>query len=134
MRRDHLAAVFRQYNPNPAGKQVGDCVIRALSKALRQDWETTFAQLALEGFYLGDMPSANRVWGSYLKRKGYYRSVIPDDCPECYTVKDFCRDHPDGIYILAIHGHVVCVEDGCYHDTWDCGDELPVCYWERKEG
>jgi hypothetical protein len=29
---------------------------------------------------------------------------------------------------------VVCVENGCYHDTWDCGDELPVCYWERKEG
>jgi hypothetical protein len=29
---------------------------------------------------------------------------------------------------------VVCVENGCYHDTWDSGDELPVYYWERKEG
>lgn len=124
--------MFRKINVNPTGKQVGDCTVRAISTALGQDWEETYTALALEGFCLCDMPSANRVWGSYLKRLGYRRQIIPDDCPDCYTVADFCRDHPNGTYILTIHGHVVCVKDGDHFDTWDSGGEIPIYYWERK--
>jgi hypothetical protein len=79
------------------------------------------------------MPSANHVWGKYLRNKGFERKVIPDSCPDCYTVKDFCDDHPKGTYILAISGHVVTVIDGAYYDTWDSGDEIPIYYWQRKE-
>lgn len=124
---------YQNYNPNPLKKQIGDCTVRAISKALHQDWESTYSGLALEGFRLCDMPSANHVWGAYLKRKGFNRYIIPETCPDCYTVKDFCRDHPNGIFILAIHGHVVAVEDGIYYDSWDSGDEIPVYYWQRKE-
>ncbi|MBO5701379.1 MAG: hypothetical protein J6S71_02965 [Clostridia bacterium] len=124
--------MFKKFNANPTGKQVGDCTIRAISTALGKDWEETYAEIVFEGFCLCDMPSANRVWGSYLKRLGYRRQIIPDDCPDCYTVADFCRDHPHGTYILAIHGHVVCAKDGDYYDTWDSGDEIPIYYWERK--
>jgi hypothetical protein len=28
---------------------------------------------------------------------------------------------------------VVAVVDGDYYDTWDCGDEVPVYYFEREE-
>ena len=35
------------YNPNPLGKDTGDCVIRAISKALDYDWEKTYTELAL---------------------------------------------------------------------------------------
>ena len=125
--------MFQLYNPNPMKKQIGDCTVRAISKALNQDWESTYSGLALEGFWLCDMPSANHVFGAYLKRKGFKRYVIPDECPDCYTVKDFCRDHPVGTFILAIHGHVVAVEDGRYYDGWDSGDEIPIYYWKRKE-
>lgn len=31
----------------------------------------------------------------------------------------------------GIDGHVVCVQDGFYWDTWDSGQEIPVYYWER---
>lgn len=107
--------------------------MRAISKALGQDWETTYAELALMGFCLCDMPSANHVWGAYLKSKGFARRIIPDECPDCYTVEDFCRDNPEGTYILAINGHVVCVCDGSYYDTWDSGHEIPIYYWKRKD-
>lgn len=30
--------MWRQYNPNPKGLLVGDCVIRAISKALGMTW------------------------------------------------------------------------------------------------
>ena len=82
---------------------------------------------------LNDMPSANYVWSSYLQSKGFERTVIPNTCPSCYTVKDFCIDYPKGLYMLAIGNHVVAVEDGNYYDTWDSGDEIPMFYWQKKE-
>ena len=124
---------WKPYNPNPGGNRVGDCTVRALCKATGKDWEPTFCALSLEGFMRRDMPSANHVWGAYLKRHGFRRNVIPNDCPDCYTVADFCRDHPKGLFVLAISGHVVAVEDGNWYDTWDSGAEVPIYYWTREE-
>lgn len=124
---------WKQYNANPKGKQVGDCTVRAISKATEQPWEDAYSGIALQGFLLADMPSANNVWGSYLKRKGFRRRMIPDSCPDCYTVEDFCRDHPIGTFIVALHGHVVAVKNGDYYDTWQSGNETPLYYFEREE-
>lgn len=122
---------FEMYNPNPRNRRVGDCVVRAISKALGQSWDETFAGVCLKAFELSDMPSANNVWGAYLRDKGFTRRILPDDCVECYTVEDFARDHPYGTYILAIAGHVVCVQDGVIYDTWDSRGEVPIYYWEH---
>ena len=123
--------MYIKYNINPQGKNVGDCTIRAISKALNQSWEETYTGIAVEGFVLCDMPSANHVWGAYLRSKGFTRKIIPDSCPMDYSVRDFADDHPHGTYILALSGHVVAVADGDHYDTWDSGDETPVYYWER---
>lgn len=122
---------FVRHNQNPDGRNVGDCTIRALSLALGQSWEQTYIELALQGFLMGDMPSANSVWGAYLRGKGFTRHVIPDACPDCYTVEEFAEEHPIGTYILALSGHVVCVQDGNYIDTWDSGREIPLYYWMK---
>lgn len=37
----------------------------------------------------------------------------------------------DGIYVLALQGHVVCVIDGVYYDSWDSGREVPLYYWQK---
>lgn len=55
--------MFSFYNPNPTGKNVGDCAVRALSKALGQDWLVTYLGICIQGALAGDMPSANAVWG-----------------------------------------------------------------------
>lgn len=81
---------------------------------------------------MGDMPSSNSVWGAYLYRHGFRRDIILNSCPDCYTVIDFCMDHPYGLYILATGTHVVAVENGNYYDSWDSGDEIPIYYWQRK--
>ena len=119
------------YNPNPTGKRVGDCTVRAISKALGQSWECTYTGLSLQGFLLGDMPSANATWGAYLRANGFARRIVPDSCPDCYTVRDFAADHPHGTYILSLASHVVCLIDGDVYDTWDSQDETPLYYWER---
>ena len=125
--------MFMKYNPNPHGNRVGDCTIRAISCVLGQDWDTTFLGLIIEGFITKDMPSANNVWGAYLRYKGFERHIIPNDCPDCYTVADFCKDYPEGTYLLALQSHVVAVKDGNWYDTWDSRNEVPIYYWHRKE-
>ena len=78
------------------------------------------------------MPSSNAVWGAYLKKQGFRRGLVRDDCPECYTVADFAREHPDGTYILALSGHAVCVKDGQLFDSWDSSSETPLYFWTKE--
>lgn len=125
--------MFVYYNPNPVGRHVGDCSVRAISKALDTDWETAYALISLNGYSMGDMPSSDSVWGALLRQRGFYREAIPNTCPDCYTVEDFCQDHPHGAYVLGFGGHVATVVDGDIFDTWDSSKEIPVYYWYRKD-
>lgn len=125
--------MYVEMNKNPHKKTVGDCVIRAISMVEDEDWDDTFIELMLKCFSLKDIPSSNNAWGSYLHDLGYTRHIIPDTCPDCYTIRDFAQDHPSGAYILATGSHVVAVVDGDYYDTWDSGDEVPIYYFEREE-
>jgi len=74
------------------------------------------------------MPSANVVWISFLQDMGFRKHIIPNNCPSCYTIQDFCNDHPKGLYVVGTGTHVVAVLNGRYYDSWDSGDEIPVFY------
>lgn len=125
-------SLYQTYNPNPKKSRVGDCTVRAICKATGKEWNEVYCALSAYGLDCKDMPSANHVWGKYLRGQGFRRHIIDDDI-EGYTVADFCRDHPKGTYILAIDGHVVCAADGLYYDSWDSGQEIPVFYWTRGD-
>ena len=43
--------MFVFYNPNPAEKEVGDCVIRAIAKALDKSWKEQICSLTLKSQY-----------------------------------------------------------------------------------
>ena len=120
-------------NPNPYGSYVGDCVIRAISIATNQSWDYVYLTVCIQGFMEKNMPNANSVWGNYLKSIGFRRFNLPDNCPDCYTVRRFCYDNPYGIFILATGSHVIAVIDGNYYDAWDSGDEVPVAVWRSEE-
>ena len=122
-----------EFNPSPTGRRVGDCAVRAVAKALDVDWEKSYMMLAANGFGMGDMPSSDSVWGSVLRQHGFYREAIPNTCPDCYTVSDFCKDNPKGVYVLGFGGHVATVVDGDLYDSWDSSDEIPIYVWYRKE-
>ena len=125
--------MWKEYNPNPLHTRVGDCAVRAVAKATAQDWESAYAGLYITGYSMCDLPSANVVWGSYLRSKGFNRSEIPNTCPDCYTVKEFCRDHPHGVFVLALDGHVVTAKNGDYFDSWDSGSEPVLYFWQKEE-
>lgn len=124
--------MWEYFNPNPAGRNVGDCAVRAVAKALNVDWETAYCEIAADGYNMCDMPSSNGVWGATLRSYGFYRLALPDTCPDCYTAEDFCRDHQHGIYVLGFGNHVATVVDGVLYDSWDSSQEIPQYFWYRK--
>lgn len=125
--------MWKYYNPNPVRSDgVGDCAVRAVAKALDLSWEDAFAKLALNAYLMGDMPSSDSVWGALLRQNGFYREVIPNTCPDCYTVEEFSEDHPDGTYVVKSSGHVATVKDGVLYDSWDSSNAVPMYFWTNK--
>jgi hypothetical protein len=125
--------MYSYYNANPYKIRVGDCVIRAISKALNQSWEDTYIDLTIQGYLMGDLLSSNAVWHAYLRSKNFIRDIVSNDCPECYTIEDFCNEHPKGTYIIGTGTHCVVVQDGCVFDTWDSSGETPIYFYYKGE-
>ncbi len=124
---------YKFFNPNPSNQRVGDCSVRAISKALNRDWEDVYLGLCSEGLIYNDMPSANYVWGMYLKKHGFTQEQLATICPDCTTVRQFSKKHPKGRHILACQNHVVASIDGNYYDTWDSGEEIVLYFFTQEE-
>ena len=124
---------WKYFNPNPSGRNVGDCSIRAVSAALVVDWETAYAMIAKAGFNMNDVISSNSVWGAVLRMNGFYRHILPNTCPDCYTIEEFAEDHPKGTFVVGTGNHVVTVKNGEIWDSWDSSMEIPIYYWSRKD-
>lgn len=123
--------MWRYYQPNPAGRSVGDCSVRAVSAALDVSWDEAFDLLAHNAREMCDMPSADAVIGSVLRQHGFVRSIIPSSCPDCYTIGEFAEDFPRGVYVLGTGQHVATIIDGVILDSWDSSNEIPMFMWRR---
>ena len=113
--------------------RVEDCTQRAISAALDVDWDTASDMIYEMAKAMGTTTHDDAAWGAVLRRNGFMRAAIPNTCPDCYTAEDFCRDHPQGTFVLAFGGHVACVQDGRLFDSWDSSQEIPHFYWYKKE-
>ena len=122
---------YVEFNNNPVGRKVGDCAVRAVSVALGMGWEAAYIALTINGLQMGDMPSSDSVWGATLRQHGFKRKNIPDNCPPCYTVEEFCEDNPEGIYVIGTGGHVVTAVSGDWYDSWDSAKEGVQFVWFR---
>ena len=123
--------MWKMCNPNPNGKYVGDCTVRAISLATDKPWHEVYFGLCLQGAVMCDMPSANSITTAFLRKNGFRRRTIPDDCPDCYTIEDFCKDHPKGTFVIGTGSHLTTVINGCLFDSWNSLAETPVYFFER---
>lgn len=122
---------FKYYNPNKKNKVAGDCVIRMLTIVTNKSWNDCYWMACEEGEKLGDMPSSNHVWLNLLSKLGFKRHIIPDSCPFCYTIEQFCIDHPEGLFVIGTGSHVVAIKNGYFYDSWNSGNEIPIFYLEK---
>ena len=126
-------SVWQEFNNNPTGRRgVGDCAVRAVSLALDTTWEDAYAKLAVAGFGMGDLPNSNTVANAVLRQNGFYNHIVPNDCPNCYTFREFAIDHPNGTYFLGTGTHVATVIDGKLFDAWNSEDEIVAYFWSKN--
>lgn len=123
--------MWRRFNPNPEALVTGDCTVRAICAATGMDWISAHTALCELSRDMSDMPSSNRVWWEFLRAIGFTQFRLIDTCPDCYTVENFARDHPQGRFILGPHEHAVAVIDGDWWDSWDSAGAVPTYYFEE---
>ena len=125
---------FTYYNNNPKNRQVGDCVTRAISKALNQDYAVTILELAHFQAITGYPVDEQGCYGEYLKYKDWVKCKQPI-LPNGKKVrgKDFFLMNRYIPCILHIgSGHISCIVDGKIHDIWDCSNEYVGNFWIPK--
>lgn len=122
--------MYVHFNNNPLGRNtVGDCSVRAVSKALGVTWDEAHDMLSHMSKQMGTIMNDNDVISAVLRMNDFYRENLPNFCPDCYTVRDFADDNPVGLYVLCTGNHVVTVINGTYFDSFDSGDEVPLWFW-----
>ena len=123
---------WHEYNPNPKGKNIGDCTLRAYCAAFNISWEEAF-DIASE------IAKENASMIQYVAEKvlvEHFDCHISDEynkktvkAKDRITVAEFAETHPYGIYILRIRNHVVTLKNGEYWDSWDSGSKkIDVVY------
>lgn len=119
-------------NPNPLGRQTGDCVVRAIAIATDHSWREAYRDLCRIGEIEADLPNSNMVWGIDLKEKGGRQFLLPETCPSCMTVAAFCERYSRGVYVIGTGSHAVACIDGDWYDSFDSGMEVPTYFWKLK--
>lgn len=124
--------MYKYFNNNPLGrKTVGDCSVRAVSKALGISWDEAHDMLSDISKDMGTIMNDNDVISAVLRMNGFYKENLPCTTRDCYTVKEFARENPIGTYVVGTGSHVVTIIDGNYYDSWPSGDESIIFFWVR---
>lgn len=133
--------VFTFYNANPLGKITGDCIVRALSTALKQTWEETYRELVELGINCGYSMGDKKNIERYLKSKGFYKHKQPkNEDGTKLTGVEFCgwlqaTEQAPYVNVIANIGthHIVAIINGKVQDTWDSSDGCIGNYWTESE-
>ena len=125
--------MYTEFNPNPLQNREDDCSVRAITKALDIPWNTAYIMLTSAGYSMGKMMHNNAVIGAVLRENGFNRAYPPNDCPDCFTVSQFCELNQEGTFVVFSQGHVATVVDGELYDTWDSSDNTILYVWYKDE-
>ncbi len=106
---------FIEYNANPYGANIGDCICRAITKATGKPYMEVFDGLC-------EVADAHKEWdidelrtmNSYLISIGWQYCEL--NCKP--TVKQFSEQITDP-RILVVNGHATYTEGGNVYDTWN---------------
>lgn len=124
---------YKYYQPNKKDlkDKYGDCVIRALTKALNMEWLQVFDEMQPISREMQVPFNCRPCYEKYMESKGLkYTGISNKKGTKRPTVETFAKEHKAGTYILRVSRHLVTVVDGIYYDTWDSGGKSLYGYWE----
>ena len=105
-----------------------------LTKCLNITWDEAFSLLMVRAYEMADMPSSNAVIVSVLLDHGFKEHSLMSKCKNCYTIEQFCKDHPHVIYAVFVDNHTCAVVDGVIHDIFDSSQLVPIYYFSKDGG
>lgn len=113
---------FKEYNVNPNGDNIDDCVFRAISLILDMDYWDVFDSLC-ECAGEDREPNWGSVFLPWLVNQGYeIREFVTK-----ITVSKFLDEinKTDELkntdMLLLVNGHLTAIKGGVCYDTWQCG-------------
>ena len=116
--------MYKFYNANAKGRFTNDCVIRAISLAEDKTWNETYDELSeiaqRNGIILDDVQFVEPLLDSRYERMCFREKYVGE----------FIEEHPKGVYLITMKGHITCVINGVLYDTFDCRDRVMWCAWE----
>ena len=122
-------ARYHFLNVNPLGEIEEDCVCRAISLALDEDYYKIQEKLYLVA-KLFECEYLCICCYKYLLDEVYDLKRIEE--VEGMTIGDFADKFPYGVYLVRVEGHLTCVIDNHIMDIWDCRDKIVDLVWEVK--
>ena len=115
---------YKFYNANALGKFHNDCTVRAISLAEGKTWDETYKELSIiaqrNGIILEDVNFIEPLLDSRYNRVDFNEKYVGE----------FAREHPKGVYLITMNGHITCCIDGVIYDTFDCRDRIMWSAWE----
>lgn len=121
-------ARFVYYNINPDGEKASDCVTRAISLGTGLDY-TTIRRKLYHSAKLFDCDKLNVDCYAHLLEDVF---KFPKVNTYGMTVGEFADNHPYGIYLVRMSGHISTIWQGKVVDIWDCRDSLITNAWKIK--
>jgi hypothetical protein len=126
-------STFHFHNANPKNRTTTDCVFRAISTALKQDYNQTVMEMAEMTCKTGFAMNDNKGITKYLESKGWTKHSQPRKSDGTkYTGKEFCQSfiNKQERCVASIGGHhVVAIVNGKVYDTWNSTDGCIGNYW-----
>lgn len=127
---------YKEFNPNPLGKEVGDCTIRALCAVTGKDWFELYDMLSELGRELACPFNSIELkdYDYHTKLFGMVRhKVVREKGKKALNVQKFCREHQEGKFILRLANHMMGVVDGKYYELYAGWEDSTVyTYYEVR--
>jgi len=106
--------------------RVGDCVVRALAIATKEDYQDVRNELWEISKKNGDMPNGDVTINAFLTKRGFIKEKkIKGYCLGQYPVSK------ENVYVVNLRRHLVCLDEGLVRDIWDCRDKYPYNTWRK---
>ncbi len=125
---------YENRNVNPKGKKTGDCVVRALSVALKRDYLDVYAELFDISVNTGYIVNDKRVEEKFLARHGFVKHKQPKKpSGKKYTIAELDKLCKNDVIVVSCARHLTVVIDGVLIDNWDCRGKCISNYYTLEK-